>query len=323
MKISSCIIVKNEEINIAKCLSSLVPFSDQIVLVDTGSNDRTYEIATSFNAQIFKFEWIDDFSAARNFAIDHSIGDWVVFIDADEFIEVDKTFLKSFLENEKKDAILCGFHNLEFDKDFPYASNKVVRIFRNTPLIRYKRSIHEYLYKEESELLYTDASSKIKVFHSGYNPSEIKTKNKYWRNLSLLINELKKDPSDSEINFYLADTYRIGNEHIKALFHIDLALKNNNFRDKEYRPLTLVCQILLMKESNMFKFSDLLKKTEDSLASYPNRPELLALKAILLRSDGEFSESKELFNRSLKEYNETPPKISYYSEIYKIFKATK
>lgn len=317
MKISCCVIAKNEEANISKCLSSLRPFSDQIVLIDTGSTDRTVEIACQYNAQIHKFNWIDDFSAARNFALEQAKGDWIIFIDADECIEADPIWLRETLTNEKNDVLLCGFHDIEYDRDFPYASNRVVRIFRNSADIKYKRSIHEYLYKKDSELLYSNFIDEIKIFHSGYSTDEINNKNKYWRNLSLLLKELRKDPTDSEINFYLADTYRIGSEYVKALFHLDLALKNNNFRDADYCPLALVCQILLMKESNIFTLDDISIKIEDSLASYPTRAELLALKAILLEKIGDHSQAAEWFSKSIKAHQENTPRINYFSEIYK------
>ncbi len=82
--VSVSMIVKNEEKDLARCLSSVKPFADEIVVVDTGSTDRTVEIAESFGASIHYFAWCEDFAAARNFALDRTHGEWVLHVDADE-----------------------------------------------------------------------------------------------------------------------------------------------------------------------------------------------------------------------------------------------
>ncbi len=82
--LSLCMIVKNEEKHLARCLSSVKDVADEIVIVDTGSTDKTIEIAESFSAKIFHFDWVNDFSAARNFALSKCTGDWILYLDADE-----------------------------------------------------------------------------------------------------------------------------------------------------------------------------------------------------------------------------------------------
>ncbi|MBK7632424.1 MAG: glycosyltransferase family 2 protein [Ignavibacteriales bacterium] len=82
--LSLSMIVKNEERHLARCLSSVKDVVDEIVIVDTGSTDNTIEIAESFNAKIFHFDWVNDFSAARNFALTKCIGNWILYLDADE-----------------------------------------------------------------------------------------------------------------------------------------------------------------------------------------------------------------------------------------------
>ena len=75
--LSICMIVKNEEASLAKCLLSVTPIADEIIIVDTGSTDRTKEIATVFGAKVYDFKWSDDFSAARNFSLSKASGDWI------------------------------------------------------------------------------------------------------------------------------------------------------------------------------------------------------------------------------------------------------
>ena len=83
-KISGCLIVKNEENNLPRCLKSLSPFVDELIIVDTGSTDTTKQVVQEFTSQLFHFDWCDDFAAARNFALGKTSGDWILTLDADE-----------------------------------------------------------------------------------------------------------------------------------------------------------------------------------------------------------------------------------------------
>ena len=87
VKLSQCMIVKNEETNIRKALSWAKDIAFEQIVVDTGSTDRTVEIAEEMGAKIYHFEWIDDFSAAKNYAIEQAKGSWIAFLDADEYME--------------------------------------------------------------------------------------------------------------------------------------------------------------------------------------------------------------------------------------------
>ena len=89
IKLSACTITKNEALNIGKSIDSYKDYVDEIIVVDTGSIDETIEIAESKGAKVLKFEWKNDFSAAKNFALDHASGDWIIFLDADEWFDGD------------------------------------------------------------------------------------------------------------------------------------------------------------------------------------------------------------------------------------------
>ena len=86
MKISACMIVKNEADNLAKTLPSLSQVVDEIIVVDTGSTDETVAVAEKYGAKVLHFTWCDDFSAARNYSLRYATGDWVMWTDADELI---------------------------------------------------------------------------------------------------------------------------------------------------------------------------------------------------------------------------------------------
>ena len=90
-KLSLCMIVKNEEKFLAGCLESVKNIVDEIIIVDTGSTDKTIEIANSYNAKVYHFEWKNDFSLARNESIKHATGDWILILDADERLAITLT----------------------------------------------------------------------------------------------------------------------------------------------------------------------------------------------------------------------------------------
>src|SRR3989338_6646287 len=85
--ISLCMIAKNEEKHIEECLNSVKDIVDEIIIVDTGRTDKTKQIGKKFNAKIFDFKWVDDFSAARNKSLKHATKDWILVLDADEVVE--------------------------------------------------------------------------------------------------------------------------------------------------------------------------------------------------------------------------------------------
>ena len=85
VRLSQCMIVKNEEKNIERALSWGKDIMYEQIVVDTGSTDRTVEIAKGMGAKVYHFEWIDDFAAAKNYAIEQAKGDWIAFLDADEY----------------------------------------------------------------------------------------------------------------------------------------------------------------------------------------------------------------------------------------------
>ena len=101
--LSVCMIAKNEEKYIASCLTSITPIADEIIVVDTGSTDRTKDIAKVFGAKVYDLPWTDDFSAARNHSLSYAKGQWVLVHDADEVISpLDHDKLKDIISEENR-----------------------------------------------------------------------------------------------------------------------------------------------------------------------------------------------------------------------------
>ena len=113
VSVSLCMIVKDEEAVLSRCLTSVGDFADEIIIVDTGSKDRTKEIAGRFTDKIYDFAWRDDFAAARNFAFEKGTGDYLFWLDADDVIpreELTKLMdLKASLEEPLPDVVMMNY----------------------------------------------------------------------------------------------------------------------------------------------------------------------------------------------------------------------
>ena len=201
IRISQCMIVKNEEKNIERALSWGKQIMWEQIVVDTGSTDRTAEIAEAMGASVFLFPWIDDFSAAKNFAISKAKGNWIALLDADEYIRPeDARKLPGILRQLSQrglEGLSTGWQQLD-DEGNIFSSGTQIRIFRNDPEIRHRRRIHEQLESVRGrELRIGDVVQELSIFHEGYQTKALKGKS--GRNRRLIQEELKDHPEDYEM----------------------------------------------------------------------------------------------------------------------------
>lgn len=217
-------IVKNEEKNIRRALSWAKGIVQEQIIVDTGSTDCTIEIAKSMGAKIFHFEWCDDFSAAKNYAIEQASGDWIAFLDADEYFtpedakklpDIIRTAEKNFSRTGRPDVIRATWAQLN-DEGKVFAVSEQDRIFRNQKDIRYRKPVHEILFSTHGrELLLVDATEALSIMHTGYLRSIIAEKGK--RNVPLLRKAVQNDPDDYDSWSYLAEALSAKDEYTEAL----------------------------------------------------------------------------------------------------------
>ena len=210
MKISACVIAKNEAENLPRWLASMRVFADEMIVVDTGSADATAEIARAGGAQVYSFTWINDFAAAKNFALDQATGDWVVFTDADAFFtEESAPRVRPLIEEYDGHGALDGFivHLVNIDMDTGAllgTSADVQRIFRRAPHIRFVGSIHEHV-----ENLSGDPGREMMVapgivlYHTGYSPRIIRQKAQ--RDLALLMERRARGEYKKLDDYHLMD----------------------------------------------------------------------------------------------------------------------
>ncbi|MCS7460414.1 glycosyltransferase family 2 protein [Paenibacillus doosanensis] len=179
--VSLCMIVKNEEDVIGRCLSSVASAVDEIIIVDTGSTDRTKEIAGSFVQRIYDFEWIDDFAAARNYAFGLATKDYILWLDADDVIQRDQlaafVSLKETLD-PSVDSVTMAYH-LAFD-EFGNVTSSVRRnrLVKRSNNFRWIGAVHEYL-----EVWGQIYNSDIAVTHSSLRHDSDRNINIYERRL--------------------------------------------------------------------------------------------------------------------------------------------
>ena len=213
IRLSQCMIVKNEEKNIEKALSWGRKVACEQIIVDTGSTDRTIEIAERMGAKVFHFEWIDNFAAAKNYAIEQASGNWIAFLDADEyFTDTDAEKLIIFLKRIQKDpemrqnylALNTSLANIDTEGNTVSVIDQE-RIFRNLPNIRYKWRIHEQLDISVDNIVMVD---EIQIKHTGYTDEALIETGKLERNARLLREELKTTPNDITLKAYLADSLK-------------------------------------------------------------------------------------------------------------------
>lgn len=209
IRLSQCMIVKNEEKNIERALSWGKEIMWEQVVVDTGSTDRTVELAEKLGARVFRFTWIDDFAAAKNYAIGQAGGDWIAFLDADEYMMPEDVRkmpdILEELERRKLDGLSTGWQQLD-DRGQIFSSGTQVRFFKNSQDIRYRRRIHEQLESRAGRpLRLGDGAEELSIFHTGYQGENLRGKIKSGRNRTLILKELESNPHDFEMMGYMGD----------------------------------------------------------------------------------------------------------------------
>lgn len=183
-KLALCMIVKNEGQHLSKCLSSVKGVVDEIIVVDTGSNDNTIPLAESFHANIFRFDWISDFSAARNFGLSVCNSDLILYLDADETLDpVSVQEINKIKLSQSLAAYYCTVRSLDSINSRDN-SMRYVRLFPNLPGIKFSGKVHEQIVPSLKEGKVNILSSDILINHFGYNVSADEKKNKANRNLT-------------------------------------------------------------------------------------------------------------------------------------------
>jgi glycosyltransferase involved in cell wall biosynthesis len=200
MKLSLCTIAKNEEAALPKCLGSVRNVVDEIIVLDTGSGDRTVEVAKQFGAKVYHYQWCNDFSAARNEALKYVTGDWILVLDADETLTGEIVpQIKEVIESPEYLLINLVRH--------------VSRLFRNHPDICFSRPYHALVDDSVSEIILREPNwevgylQRVAILHTGYQQSAIAEQNKYVKAQTAMEGFLATHPSDPYVCSKLGALY--------------------------------------------------------------------------------------------------------------------
>ncbi|MBM7566474.1 glycosyltransferase family 2 protein [Paenibacillus sacheonensis] len=257
--IALVMIVRNEEATLARCLESAVQHVEEIIIVDTGSTDKTKQIAERFGARIFDYAWGDDFAAARNYALDQSTSTWNLVLDADEYITaMDRTILIQTLSEQ---ACLGRITIVSLTSEQGEQNEARGYITRLLPAgVRFEGRIHE---QAKSDLPRMNVP--ITVLHDGYL-----CRSKSERNIPLLLAELKNNPNNSYIYFQLGREYQGLQELQQASEYFEKALNLLNGEER-YAPNVAVHYIYALKEIKRYTEAlKLIQKNYGWLATFPD-----------------------------------------------------
>lgn len=230
-KISLCMIVKNEEKHLTNCLKSVENFVQEIVILDTGSTDKTVEIAKNFGAKVEHFQWNDNFADARNEALKYVTGDWVLVLDADEILipEIIPDLKKAIAT--ENNLVINLLRQEIGSTSSPYSL--LSRLFRHHPEIKFSRPYHAMIDDSVTELLKKDSHWQITSFpdmairHYGYQPEVIKAKNKTIRAQKAMESYLKQNPNDAYVCSKLGALYIQQGATKQGIKLLRKALKSN------------------------------------------------------------------------------------------------
>ena len=289
--VTLCMIVKNEEKYLERCLKSVVGKVDEIIVVDTGSTDSTIEIAKKYNAVIKHFEWVDDFSAARNYSIKDVRTEYILILDADEYFDDSVDLQKDLAED--KDFYLLTIKNYQGGQLILYHQN--IRLFKSGIGLYFSGKLHEHLNAYDKDSNYIGAESDIVIHHVGYMPDVVNEKNKKKRNYEIMKRELQENPTG--FNYYnMGIVYMLYEEYDKAL---DMFKKSYPLsKDKKYIMGMLV---------RMGKCLDFLGRTEegiglllDAVNVFPNYTDLHYTLAKLYQEYGYLRDAEIKFKKCIE-----------------------
>jgi len=240
--ISACMIVKNEEAMLPRCLASIRDQVDEIVVVDTGSTDKTVEIAKSYGARIYHHPWENDFSLHRNQSISYARGRWIFIIDADEecIVPSQRTMKNEIALADERgiDSLVMRVKNA-MSEGKETVCNDSIRLFRNNGMIRYEGIVHNNLTG------FTNAGASLThILHYGYDQGTESTRKKFERTATLLRKQIEENPENAAAHMYLSCSHASLDQHEEALreamIGVDL-VEAQQITSKQYREGPLRC----------------------------------------------------------------------------------
>ncbi|MDQ8738631.1 glycosyltransferase [Paenibacillus sp. LHD-38] len=294
-RISMVMISRDEQFNIGRALHSVKDIVDEMIVVDTGSVDATVKIAESLGAKVFHFPWQNDFSLAKNVAIEQATGDWMLLMDADDELHPeDRHLVRELLLETDTDCFFFDTLSYFGEGGGLYVRMLQPRLVKNEPRFRFTGKIHETLQLNGVGINYCD----IRMQHYGYLNTEVEAKQKISRNRTLLEEELGQNPT-AITYFYL------GTEHLRAGDY-ELAVEAFERSQQLYLEMGIVPSSEMLKKKiiafqELFQYRRVYEELENATQLYPDYTDLYFLRAETLEQEGKNIEAIKAYHACIKQ----------------------
>jgi len=312
--ISVCMITKNEEKYLAKCLSLLKPHFAEIIVADTGSTDRTALIAAEYADKVLSFDWVDDFSAARNFSISQAANDWIMVVDCDEFLqEIDLNAIEKMMHGYPRGIGMMLRNN-------PYGggeskavmTERVARLF-DRRFHHYRGIIHEQVTPSDgSEAVYFPIP--ISFYHEGYSEQGT-AEEKAQRNLKLLLVDLEKNGADPYTYFQLGQSYTVLDDAGKACYYYGLGLEFDVNPKLEYVQTMVESYGYALLKLKLFAQA---MQFENIYKEFAIRADFVFLMGLIYMNNAFFDRAIAEFKKATQMKNYSVAGVNSYSAFYNI-----
>lgn len=295
--ISVCMIARNEEKNIGKCLDALKPYGFEIIVVDTGSTDRTREIAAQYTDKIYDFKWINDFSAARNYSLEQASNDYVLVLDCDEMVtHLDLPAIEMLIrEHPHAVGLLARDNHYTANQMDTVYQDRVERLFNRT-LYHYESPIHEQVTHNQLGMRYESYNLPLLTDHVGYMGTPDELRQKVERNNMLLFQELEKTPGNPYIYFQIGQSYNMIYDYENSYKYYGKALEFDVNPDEEWVQMMIIAYANAMLHTGRETEALLLEGVYDAFA---NTADFLCVMGQIYLANGQYIKAMMEFVKAI------------------------
>ncbi len=311
LRLSLCMIVRDEEHMLPRCLSAVAGAVDELVVVDTGSSDATIEIARSFGARVIEHEWSGSFALARNVSFDAARGDWLMYLDADEvLVREDAELLRALTTRTWREAFSLSETNYTGElEDGTAVTHNALRVFRNRPEYRFEGRLHEQIaHRLPGYVPERIEATSIRVEHYGYLGVVRDTRQKSQRNVELLRLQQLESPPSPFLHYNLGCEYAAAGEYADALAELERSWELLEAApDSDTHKFAPALAVRLSKARRACgRPLEAIACAEEGLERFPGLTDLVLEQALAAVALGEHDRAVELFERCI-EMGDAPP----------------
>ena len=303
LTLSLCMIVRDEEEMLPRCLAAAKPAVDEIIIVDTGSKDRTIEIAREFGATVIEREWTGSFSDARNVSFEAATGDWIIYLDADEELVADDVKrLRALTGRVWREAFYLVETSYTGEVGEGGAiTNNALRVFRNRPHYRFEGRLHEQIGQHlPSYAPGRIEQSSVRIDHYGYLGQVRDAKEKSRRNLELLKAQQAENAPSAFMHFNIGTEYAVIGDHSRALAEFARAwslVQAGGEEGNDYVPALL--QRLVTALRHCGRAEEAIGRARDGLQRFPGFTDLVFAQALASLSLGKEDDAIAYWERCI------------------------